>query len=637
MTGPVVGFLIGLYEAGWLGLTDFRNFEAYGFQTYPKLFIAGALTYGILGLLFSLPLAALFSIFTRRKESQVLQSRPGLFLIVGILTCGVAFNSLIVVNKAVLAWIPLIHWISLSVTAGILCVSFFVGLLLFRLLQNRFVGRGNTAMMLGLLLPRKVFVPLFKLTGLLFLATLVAGVVFPKEVRTAAIIEPLNSVEASLPTPEGAPNFLLITIETLREDFFEVLDPNHPEYLPQMGEFAKGATVFSNYFTQATSTKPSMTSMFTSLYPSQHRVREVGARLSEYGQALPEVLARYGFKTRQFSGNRNATQASFGFQEAEWEFIADPKEQVTLTSFGLFFLGERITQVLNAYHLDLKPVVDTWYYSGERILNRARPWWDSRGSDPWFLNLHFYDPHHPYLEQPDWTFFLNTERPWNRENLVRRYKKEIQYTDTKVGELLSWLDESGEAENTVVIITVDHGEEFYEHKIWRHGRSVYEPVMHVPFMIRWPNKIPAGKVVEAQGRSIDIAPTVMEILGLESPEVWQGSSLLPLIDGTDERPRPVITQQEMPSSAFTSLRLPHAKLIVTTGANEGVELYLIDQDPEELRNVAEEQPELLAQMKDRLADMLSKIGEFQLDSAAEEHSAKELEVLSAMGYMDEEE
>ena len=265
-----------------------------------------------------------------------------------------------------------------------------------------------------------------------------------------------------------------------------------------------------------------------------------------------------------------------------------------------------------------------------RVLNEA-----TAQERPWFLFLHYWDAHTPYLPPAPYhrMFYGGDERdPTNRsmepvlnfppfsdyfrewmggvtdlEFVKAQYDAEIAYMDTCLQQVFQRLEELGEAERTLVIVTADHGEELDEHGMWFDHHGLYDTNLHVPLIMRLPGVIPAGARVEGQVRLLDVAPTVLELLGTgETAAGMQGSSLVPLLSGersggTAER----VYLTECTWMRKRGVRTPEWKLIVARDHPDlhgcsPVELYDLRRDPGEQYNLADARPEVVAELRTEL-------------------------------------
>lgn len=275
------------------------------------------------------------------------------------------------------------------------------------------------------------------------------------------------------------PNLLLVTIDTLRADHLGMYGYAR-ETSPFLDSLAARSVVFDDVTAQSSWTKSSMASMFTSTYPELNGVRGADHLLPLDIVTLAEVLEREGYFTVGIQTNPwllPRSRISRGFAEYQWLQPAPPAARV----------NERAVEVLNR-----------------------------RPDAPFFLYLHYMDVHHPYM--PPASYLRFGSRPEDA------YDGEIRYLDDQLAGLHQTLAEKGLLENTLIVVTSDHGEEFGDHGGRFHGGTLYHEQLNVPLMLNWQSRLPAGLRVAGPMQNLDIAPTILELLGAALPPGFQGIS-----------------------------------------------------------------------------------------------------------------
>jgi choline-sulfatase len=264
------------------------------------------------------------------------------------------------------------------------------------------------------------------------------------------------------------------------------------------------------------------------------------------------------------------------------------------------------------------------------VTHKGIRWLRARADDarPFFLWLHYFDPHALYLRHPEHSSELRGNRA------IDRYDQEIAFTDHWIGTLLNELDALGLAAETAVVLFADHGEEFADHGAESHGHTLHGELTHIPLVIRIPGWQPR-RVPDAVS-SLDIMPTVLELLGVEPPGPMAGQSLVELMRGVASPPRPILSElkREKPGWVFDSLELGRWKLIVDRVSNRKL-LYDVQADPAEQRDLSAEHPEVV----ERLDAERMRLLETAVRSSAATHgvvelSAPERESLEALGYVE---
>lgn len=317
-----------------------------------------------------------------------------------------------------------------------------------------------------------------------------------------------------------ARNVVLLLIDTLRASKLQLYNPDSRVKTPVLDQLAGQGVLFERPQAPANWTKPSVASVLTSLYPSSHHTQADAAKLSDSVTMLSEVYQGAGFKTASFVTNSFVSPA-FGFNQG-WDL-----------------------------NVNMDYLADSNDGKAEKVFARAGDWIENNQRERFFLYIQTIDPHAPYdppakyIETydpqpyegqvknngtPVLLLDINkgavqlTER--DKERLEALHDGEITYHDTELGRFLVKMHELGLDENTIVVVVSDHGEEFGEHGKWGHGHSVYQELLHVPLVFRWPGGIPAGVRVSPVVSIIDIGPTVLEATGVPTPPEFEGRSLM---------------------------------------------------------------------------------------------------------------
>ena len=347
----------------------------------------------------------------------------------------------------------------------------------------------------------------------------------PNYASSQELIDSTSSSDVELPSPTGW-NVLLISIDTLRPDRLGVYGYDRP-ISPRIDQLAADGVVFSRAYSTAPWTLPAQMSMITGLLPSAHGAQlspvfttEV-ERLSDARTTMTEVLSGSGYRTGAFTGGS--------------------------------FLGKKFGFEQGFDHLETGGVLaDLW--------GNAQQWLESDSQRPFFLFLHTYEVHNyePSKEFDDqWVRPVepNTARRFSDRRQLRNfiltngffslnkdeltfisdlYDATIAQADRVVGEILGYLQSEGLEDSTMVIVTSDHGEEFFEHGGTGHGFTFYEEMLRIPWILRFPGG-PEELVIDQRVQLIDIMPTILDLVGLVGPGEMQGKSLTGLIRGDEIR------------------------------------------------------------------------------------------------------
>jgi arylsulfatase A-like enzyme len=321
------------------------------------------------------------------------------------------------------------------------------------------------------------------------------------------------------------PNVLLVTMETTRADHLGAYGYSRPTS-PSFDRMAARGALFESALTVSPSTNPSLASLMTSLYPHEHGVRSLLRPLDPEARTLAEILRGAGYRTGAIQTHhfmKSASGIAQGFDSYEDSFI-----------------GER---------------------RADEAARLAVRWIEgaSRGGRPWFLWVHLVDPHWPYdppaqaaslFGPPDprtldlyrdlsqgrvsmgSVIFRNGMSPDLVQSFVNLYDGEIRFMDDALGAILDAVDDTEAEERTIIAVTSDHGEALGEHDYYfEHGDFGTTPEIHVPLAFVAPGLVPPGVRVPSTVRSIDVAPTILELAGLPAEIQFRGLSMLPMLRG----------------------------------------------------------------------------------------------------------
>ena len=347
---------------------------------------------------------------------------------------------------------------------------------------------------------------------------------FETEEGSVAFAEPRVVVpEVELAPAPAIRNVIVLTIDTLRASKLQVYNPRSRVRTPALDRFATEATLFERAQAPENWTKPSVASILTSLFPATHGTKNDGSVLPASVLTLGEVYQEAGFETASFLANGYVSDA-FGFRQG-WDHYTN------------YIRERRNTDASN-------------------VFREAARWIEGHQDERFFVYIQTIDPHVPY-DPPDSYLRMYDPEPYdgpirNRNNhtmleevkrgratfsardkirLEALHDAEISDHDEHFGAFLARLEELGLSDSTLFVITSDHGEEFEEHGSWGHGHSVYQELLHVPLLVRWPGVGRAGARVPEVVSTMDIGPTILEASGVPVPEVFEGRSLAGFVRG----------------------------------------------------------------------------------------------------------
>lgn len=456
--------------------------------------------------------------------------------------------------------------------------------------------------------------------------------------------EPGPVVGAGAPGRQGVtgPNVLLVMVDTLRADRLSAYGWGGGR-TPHIDALAADGIRYARNFAQASWTRPSVATLLTGLYPSSHGAVHKADLLPDRVDTVAEALNFFGYRTVGFPNNVNVTE-SFNFQQGfqEYHYLAP----------ALFFGATEAAAKLTLYNglrlvrerfFARRVSVEHYYQPAGVVTDRILAWIDAnREGPPFFMYAHYMDPHDPYMVHPfNGEGYARVALPNPPPDLARRlsevYDGEVRYLDEHVGRLVAGLRERGLYDDTVIVFTSDHGEEFHEHGGWWHGTTLYDEQTHVPLVVKPARGGARAVVVETMTTNLDVAPTILAAVGAPVPPVMQGRALA--LDGTPERPQEkVFSEEDFEGNVLQAVRTPSWKLIV---ANEGnprglapAELFHVAEDPGEQRNLAGTEA-------GRLEEMRAALGRSVVEARAHEGAGAQTDVdevtkdrLRALGYLD---
>ncbi|RPJ41372.1 MAG: hypothetical protein EHM19_12090, partial [Candidatus Latescibacterota bacterium] len=395
----------------------------------------------------------------------------------------------------------------------------------------------------------------------------------------------------------GVRNVLFITLDTTRSDYIGCYGAANAS-TPTLDRLASEGARFARCAASVPLTAPSHSSIFTGTYPFVHGVRENGTvKLGAGSVTLAELLKDSGFATHGI--------------------------------VACFVLGKQfgLGQGFDTYLEPKASGEGGWggleWTAGE-VVDRALEILSEPPDTPFLLWAHFYDPHVPYISRRD-----------PNASPEAAYADEIAYMDGEIGRLIDELKKKGLERNTLVVVVGDHGEGLGDHEEREHGFFLYETSTSVPLLLRCPGTIAAGRTVEAQVRTIDLLPTVLDYLGKAAPAGVQGTSLRPLVDGKEDD----LGIAAYGESVFGNrlLGLSNLYFLQENGwkyiHSSKPELYYLPDDPSEERNLIGEQTERADRMRSAIETLLA---EGEAAGAGEDRSvelsAEERRKLEELGY-----
>jgi arylsulfatase A-like enzyme len=409
------------------------------------------------------------------------------------------------------------------------------------------------------------------------------------------LIENLVLAFTPIPRMEAPPSrpprhVIFISLDTTRADHFGFMG-NLKVKTPTLDALARESVVMVDFASVAPSTLASHTTLFTGQYPNRHGVPRNGYWVNDLNRMLPEILEGYGFHTAGFV---SAFVLSNRFNFAQ----------------GFDHYDQYFDQLISESQIDYVQ------RSAESTTDAAIRYLEDVGvSERLFLFVHYFDPHQPYAAprsyvemydpSPDEPLPLlsNLARPSagnesarqvSLERYAQRYASEISYMDREVGRLIAYLRETGILDDAVLVVTSDHGENFWKHDVellFQHAPWVYQTTVHSVGMIRLPNARHGGTRLMAPSSNIDILPTVLDLLGAPVPFGLPGQVLGPM-DDQSTRARQLFGQATAPHDPLNGSNESNARFVragkyklIQTPYLGTEALYDLELDPAETANL----------------------------------------------------
>jgi choline-sulfatase len=381
------------------------------------------------------------------------------------------------------------------------------------------------------------------------------------------------------------PNILLITIDTIRPDYLSCYGGSNNT--PNIDAIAKSGILFENTFSQVPLTFPSHTSILSGLFPSSHGMHNNGLEiLSKRDILIGSQLKKQGYQTAAVVSSF-VLDRKFGLAKG-FDIYNDSMERKP----GLFsnFEVER---------------------PGNEVTTQAIKLLGKFAGSPWFLWLHFYDPHTPH----------NPPAPFVG------YGGEIQFVDSQIGKIVDWLKANNKNQNLVIAIIGDHGESLGEHGEETHGFFTYNSTLRIPFILTFPGASSNTHVTENTA-TVDLVPTLLDLVGISDPITRDGQSVIPFLNG-EKRSHDIYFESRYPElfgwNGLQGLIRDDWKLISTTRS----ELYDLKNDPKEKQNLFSQNQNVSTKLKEELSVRYSKSNETQHGAP----DAETLEKLRSLGYV----
>ena len=405
-------------------------------------------------------------------------------------------------------------------------------------------------------------------------------------------------------------NVLLFVLDAAGAAHFSCYD-YFRQTTPVIDSVAKDGILFENAVCPAPSTRPSTATLFSGLYPEVHGVLTFTKAFPQRLRTLPELFQAEGYATALFSGN---PAGAMGYEQGFERVAAGPRSHKALLANSLISDADKLV-----------PLVTSWLTEVQH--------------QPFFGYVHFREPHAPYKPPGEFaSLFLGEKKVGNRNTMVALYDGNLSFVDNQLGRILDHLQRLGQLEHTILVVMADHGEAFWQHGDRGHMRQVYEEMIRIPLIFRFPGE-PEWKGVRrtSVAGTIDILPTFIDLFSFSRKGVIQnGRSLLPLFAGqTSERLLLAVCEGDRPAYA---LRSTNFKYIQYQKRRFPDEFYHLERDPQEKNNVMLQFPVLsgfyrveLQRKLDELRHLGSQMNQLPRPQLVLDEQTKE--ELRALGYV----
>ncbi|MCX5633303.1 MAG: sulfatase-like hydrolase/transferase [Phycisphaerae bacterium] len=394
-------------------------------------------------------------------------------------------------------------------------------------------------------------------------------------------------------------HIVLISIDTCRADHLGCYN-REQKTTPNIDAIAREGILFEQAFSPVPLTLPAHCSMLTGLNPLSHQVHDnYDSQLGAANTTLAEILRNNGFKTCAVIGS----------------YVLDAK----------FGLNQGFDTYIDSYN-KLEDKLDNGRIAVETTTLACRFLNGLRTDEKFFLFVHYYDPHFPYLPP----------EPYDSKYADNLYAGEVAYVDSCLGQIIQKLKDLNLYESTLLIITADHGEMLGEHGEDEHGYFIYNSAVKIPLIVKFPHN-PRGKRINHPVSLVDLVPTICELLKIDTTAQTDGISLLPLLNGknlTEANARVIYMESFLPvqyeCSPLLGILIGNWKYI----SAPRVELYDISRDPYEINNLAKTRTGLIQSMQEELDSVVSGSGNSykrqQNTSVSDQETIKHLE---SLGYV----
>jgi len=449
------------------------------------------------------------------------------------------------------------------------------------------------------------------------------------------------------------PNIIFIIIDAVRARNVGAYGYDKPT-TPNIDKIAQQGVLFRNAYSCTNATDSSLTSIFSGIYPLGHGILHHGGGLGDeevkaFTQSgiklLPEILRSEGYSTIALDWLGRWHRRGYDYYSGITEVkLAGPINHIVRT-----LSSHKSPQSLKAGMKHLRRRILSKTYAAKFTTERAINLIEKNRDNPFFLFIHYWDVHQGYSYPKHYSRLFrhldysqiprSTEKVRNLYSLsdkglgslgvrllsgsktvveqIAEYDGAIRYVDDELERLMEALKKHGIADQTLLIITSDHGESLSEHQIYFDHHGLYEVSIHVPLIMRYPEVLPGGKIIEGFVQHVDLVPTILDLLEIKHPqEDFDGESLMPLIRTGKELRSSIYAEEAyaqrkigIRTKKYQYIKAPTEESAVCRLCNRihgGVEeLYDLESDPEQNHNLVEDSAETAKELKNLLSQWIA--------------------------------
>lgn len=420
---------------------------------------------------------------------------------------------------------------------------------------------------------------------------------------------------------DAQPNVLLIVVDTLRKDHLGVYGYGR-DTSPNIDRLAADGVRYESAFSQAPWTTPSLGSLLTSQYPTVLGIDDAQSILDDDWILLPEVLRDHEYST--------GAVVSHTYCSSRWNF----------------------SQGFDSF--DESNIIDYNAATSPGVTQQALEFLDHQESGPFFLFLHYFDPHETYLEQPGFAFSRAADysgpvqapltyrtlrdlsrklEPGDVAEIERHYDTEIAFTDKYVGQVLDEFRARGLYDETLIIFTADHGEEFKEHGRLGHAYTLFQEQINVPLIIKYPGQ--GAAVVSEPVALIDIYPTVLAATGISVDHALEGISLMPSSVTSARRQRTVFSETSRKHKVKLRAAVTADQKTILNLKNGESTFYDLAADPGEMAPLSNVESAGFGPLASSLAAWVERIETLKSEGSEIVLTPEEIQRLKSLGYISE--